>query len=214
MDISKYIEVAREEVIKKEFGTTQQYLWVHEVVFENGLPKIERVDDDFSANLVAVYFPLKDVDFFLEVHVRKAPKIEVDFVWTENAYKIYLSVTSKTLTYDELTSKIKLRPLDGWSIGEIGHNWRRYTSSHFSFEPIKNNAYDFEKKLELLLDEIEKDADSILLLWKEADIGINVCRYQYVGGNAGTHLSAETIKRLAGLNLSIDIDTYIQWIPF
>ncbi len=54
--------------------------------------------------------------------MRKAPKIEVDFVWTENAYKIYLSVTSKTLTYDELTSKIKLRPLDGWSIGEIGHN--------------------------------------------------------------------------------------------
>lgn len=214
MSYQKYIEVARDEVINKRFGTTQQYLWVHEVIFEDGVPKIERVDEDFGENIVAVYFPLKEVDFFLEIHVRKTPIIEVDFVWTENAYRIYLTATSETLTYDELANGLLLKSLEGWSKGDIAKNWHKYTFSRVSFEPIKNCAYYFDKKLDILLDDLEKDFDNVLYLTKKAHTYISVCRYQYVSWNAWTNLSAKTIKRLANLNLSIDIDTYIQGIPF
>ncbi len=95
---------------------------MHEVIFEDGVPKIERVDEDFGENIVAVYFPLKEVDFFLEIHVRKTPIIEVDFVWTENAYRIYLTATSETLTYDELANGLLLKSLEGWSKGDIAKN--------------------------------------------------------------------------------------------
>jgi hypothetical protein len=109
LDMQKYIDIAREEILNPSFGTTQQYLEVHDLELENGLPKIARVNSYFYNGLVAVYFQIKDEDFFLEVHLTKEPEIKVYDVWTESGHRVYLSVTSEKLTFEELSKLTSLK---------------------------------------------------------------------------------------------------------
>ncbi|EKE30291.1 MAG: hypothetical protein ACD_2C00014G0010 [uncultured bacterium (gcode 4)] len=213
----KHIDVAREEIIKKEFGTTQQYLWVHEVIFEDDQPKVERIDDEtYKGNIIAIYFPIKNVNFYLEIHVLKNP-ISVDSVWIESGHKIYLTATSEMLTYEELVEWLNIEPLEWFSKWDSRiHLKSKYTFSEVTYNPIKNQAYSLNAKLDKLLNELEKAKDAIRILKEKSDyIGISVCKYQYIWNwMMGDNLSANEIKRLADLNLAIDFDIYIQGIPF
>jgi hypothetical protein len=209
-----YIDKAREEILHPTFEVTKQYLAVHDVEMEDGLPKVERIDMNFEKNIVSVYFPITKEKFFLEVHLKKEPEVEVSFVWTENAHKSYLTATSENLSFEELSAFIKFRPLEGWSKGEprkIGKG--NYTFSRISYKPIKSRAYGLEKQLDLLLDELEKDPEGVRKLAEKSNAIISVCRHQYISANAGQHFSNELIQRLAKLNLGIDIDTYLVGNP-
>lgn len=214
MDLRKYAQAAYDEIECRRLGPTQQYLGVHRVVRESDVPKIERIDTDRTDNILAFYFPLEGVNFFLEIHVRK-DSAEVDSVWIEDGCRAYLTATSASLSYAELTAGLRLAPLAGWSIGDEAPQSRRYKFSHISVEPTPCRAYPLEAKLALLLDELEKDPEGVELLKRQADnTYISVCRYQYVAGNAGLHFEARTIQRIANLGLALDIDAYIQGTPF
>lgn len=204
------VNKAREEILHPTFITTKQYLAIHEVEIENALPKIERIAIEYSDNIVSVYFPIKDEQFFLVVFLEKQPEIKVQAVEIESGHRVYLTATSEQLTYNQLSQLLTFKPLQGWSKGDIKKNRKsKYIFSRVSFEPIKNTAYGLEEKLNLLLHELEKDIESIRKLTKNTNAYISICRYQYVSGNAGISFDINLINRLAKLNLSIDIDTYI-----
>lgn len=213
----KYIDVAINEIIHKEFGTTQQYLWVHEVEYENNLPKVQRIEDEYYwDDIIAIFFPIKDVWFFLEIHVTKSSS-KVHSVYIESWNKIYLTAISDTLSYEELIEWLHFEWLEWWSKWGVRQDWKsNHTFSRVSFEPIKNEAYDFNFKLFLLLNELEKNSEAIKQLSNKVDyIAIEVRRCQYIwNGNIWESLTNEEIKRLANLNVSLDIDIYIEWIPF
>ncbi|MEO1438580.1 MAG: hypothetical protein AAFV80_23775, partial [Bacteroidota bacterium] len=87
---NQYIEKAIAEILNPKFETTKQYLEVCEVKLDNGMPKIARINDNYYANRVAVYFEVKDEEYYIEVHLVKSPEIEVQFVWTESGHRVYL----------------------------------------------------------------------------------------------------------------------------
>lgn len=214
IDAQPCIDKAIAEILNPQFAVTKQYLQVNEVEYEDGLPKVERIDLDYEDNLVAVYFPFKNERYFLQVNVRKVPEIEVDFVYTENGNNAYLTATSDTLNFDELCEGLSFEPLCGWSKGDFRKNGKsQYKFSRVSYDPFTSKAYDMERQLRLLLTELEKNAESVKLLAERAEAYISVCKHQYISGNAGICFDAELIKRLANLNLSVDIDTYIVGNP-
>ncbi len=209
-NIQQCIDKAIEEILNPAFAVTKQYLEVNEVEFENGKPKVERVDLDYSDNLAVVYFPFKDERYFLQINLAKTPEVKVDFVHTESGNSTCLTATSEDLTFEELSQNLTLKPLSGWSKGDFRKNGKsQYKFSRLSFEPFTSEAYELERQLKLLLTELEKYSESIKQLTEKATAYISVCKHQYISGNAGVHFDIETINRLAKLNLGIDIDTYI-----
>jgi hypothetical protein len=204
------IKLAIAEIENPTFETTRQYLEVHSVEMENGKPKVERVDLESFDDVQTVYFAIQDEPFFLTINFKKA-NYEILGVGTENGNQVYLTSTSKNLTFKQLSEITKLDGVFGWSINEerkVGKG--NYKFSRLSFEPIKSRAYDLETKLNLLLTELEKDVEGIINLTKKAETIISIHHQQYVSGNLGININIETINRLQNLNLGIDIDQYIH----
>lgn len=213
-DIQPYIYKAIEEILNPTFAETKEYLKVNEVEFENGKPKVERVDLDYADNLAVVYFPFKDERYFLQINLVKTPEIKVYYVHTESGHKTYLTATSEDLTFENLSKNLTFKPLTGWSKGEFRKNGKfQYTFSRLIFEPFASEAYQLEKQLELLLTELEKQSENVRQLAEKATTCISVCKHQYISGNAGLCLGIDIIRRLAKLNLSLEIDTYIVGNP-
>lgn len=212
MEKEKFIENAIEEILNPTLEITKQYLEVLEVELENGKPKIERYENDSNRNFVAVYFPIKNEEFFLKIHLTK--NAEIDFVWIQNAHKTYLTATSENLTYSELAKLLQKEQIEGWSKGEIRNNGNsKHTFSRIKYEPNKSKCYELNNHLEELLAELEKNRENILKLTEKANAYISVCKYQYVSGNAGINFDNKLIERLAKLNLGIDIDIFIVGKP-
>jgi Domain of unknown function (DUF4279) len=209
-DIQQYIDKAAAEILNPSFAATKQYLEVNKVEFENGMPKVKRVDLEYADNLVAVYFPFKNERYFFRVNLIKTPEIKVAFVNTESGHRTYLTATSENLSFGELAQNLPFKPLTGWSKGDLRKNGKsNYRFSKISFEPFTNEAYGLNTQLKLLLTELEKHSESIIELTEKAIAYIAVCKHQYISGNAGVQFDIETINRLSKLNLSVDIDTYI-----
>lgn len=205
-----YIDTAIKELNNPTFDLTKQYLEVMEVEKENGIPKVARIDDKQSDSAVMIYFYITDERFFIVVNVTKKEPFETEWVWVESGHRVYLTATSKEVTYKELSSNLSLSPLEGWSKEEIRpQNQREYKFSRVSYEPNKNEAYGLEEKLIELLIELEKDADGVRSLSKVADSSISICKNQYICANMGIYFNKDIISRLNNLNLEIDIDTYI-----
>jgi hypothetical protein len=180
---------------------------------KNGILKIERVDLNYTGDLAVVYFPIKNQHYYLQVNLAKTPEIKVEFVHIKSGNKTCLTATSEIYSFEELSENLVLKPLTGWTKGDYRKNGKsQYNFSRISYEPFISEAYELERQIKLLLTELEKHAESIIELTKKATTYISVCKHQYVSGNAGIHLGIETINRLAKLNLSIDIDTYIGGI--
>lgn len=171
---------------------------------------ILKYNQAIESGICTVYFPFKDEQYFLQVNLVKEPDVKVGFVFTENRNKVYFTATSENLTLEELSANLQFKPLTGWSKGDYRKNGKsQYKFSRVSFEPFNSDACDLEKQLELLLTELEKDSEGVRELTRKATAYISICRHQYVSGNAGIHFDIKTIERLAKLNLSVDIDTYI-----
>lgn len=212
-DIQKYIDTAIEEALHPQFEMTRQYLEHNELALENGLPKVERVDRNLPNGLVAVYLTFEK-GFFLQVNLAKKPEIAVEYVWVEASNIISLTAVSEKLKFEDLAKCLTLAPLKGWSKGDK----KKQTESNYLFTSVQyesaiSNAYDMEAKLKLLLTELEKDVAGVLKLTQCASAYISIYRQQYVSGNAGIHFDAETINRIARLNLSVDVDTVIVGNP-
>ncbi|WP_018277363.1 DUF4279 domain-containing protein [Teredinibacter turnerae] len=205
-----YINKAIQELANPEFEVTKQYLQVMELELEDGIPKVARVNLDHADNSVAVYFFVKDERFFIAVTLSRGGAPSVQWVWIESGHRVYLTATSETLTYDELSRQIPFEPLSGWSVGDVKPNGKAsYDFTRVSYEPIKNEAYGLEEKLHELLKVIESESESIRKLGEKAESCVAVCKHQYISANAGVHMDVELLNSLSAMGLALDIDTYI-----
>lgn len=200
------IQKATEELSAKTFGVTEQFLKIHEVVYENDKPKIARVDTDKEDGTAIVYFPVKDEKFYLAVYLDTIPQISVRHVGTEYSNSVYLGVSSKTFSLEELTAMTKLKATHGHSKGDKrgGTYWK---FSKVCFEP-NPEPDEFEDKLKKLLDFLETDKEGIKQLVEKADAWIEIAQEFHIGNTmlGGSFIDTESIKRIANLNLSIDFD--------
>lgn len=108
MEKDIYLQKAIEEILNPKLEITKQYLEVLEVKFKEGKPEVERFEDNFSENNIAIYFKIKGERFFLEIHLNKKSK-EIDSVWIQNGHRVYLTATSENRTYLELENLLDLK---------------------------------------------------------------------------------------------------------
>ena len=206
------IEKAINEILLKEFGTTEQLLEIHEVVYEKDKPKVLRVDKESDDSSAIVYFPIKDQKFYLAVWLDTDPEISVRGVGTENYNSVYLKVTSDDLSFQELSALTKLQATSGWSKGDTRKSRKsvyNYSALHFEPNPEPD---EFEDKLKKLLDFFDQDSEGVTKLIEMADAQIQVATIFHNGNTmlGGHHLNKSIIRRLASYNLEIDFDLYAE----
>lgn len=206
------IEKAIDEIQSKRFGTTEQLLEVHEVVYVDDKPQVLRVDTEDDDGTAVVYFPIKDEKFYLAVWLDTEPEIAVRAVGTEYYNAVYLKVISDNLSFQELSLLTNLKPTGGWSKGDARKSGKSfYNFSAFHFEP-NPEPDEFEHKLRKLLDFLETDKDGIATLVDKASVQVQVATIFHNGNTmlGGHHLDKDTLKRLAALNLEVDFDLYAE----
>jgi len=212
MTDSLIIEKAISEILSKEFGTTEQLLEIHEVVYENDKPKVLRVDKESDDSSVIVYFPIKDEKFYLAVWLDTDPEILVRGVGTENYNSVYLKVTSDDFSLKELSKLTRLQSTKNWNKGdkrEKGNSVYSFTALFFEPNPEPD---EFEDKLKKLLDFLDQDKEGIKKLIEKADAQIQVATTFHNGNTmlGGHHLDKSIIKRIGSYNLAIDFDLYAE----
>jgi hypothetical protein len=92
-------EKAIDEIQSKRFGTTEQLLEIHEVVYVDNKPQVLRVDTEHDDGTAIVYFPIKDEKFYLVVWLDTEPEISVRHVGTENYNAVYFKAISDELSF-------------------------------------------------------------------------------------------------------------------
>ena len=209
MTDTSIIEKAIKEIESKQFGVTEQFLKIHDIVYEGDKPKVVRVDMEKGDGTAIVYFPVKDEKFHLAVYIDTIPEVSVRHVSTESYNSVCFSAVSETESFEQLSQLTKLKPTKGWSKGDK----RGATTSRFSkfiFEP-NPEPDEFEDKLKKLLNNLERDKEGIAKLAEKSEVCIQVAQ-EFHNGNTmlgGSHIDKESIKRIANLNLPIDFDLYV-----
>lgn len=206
------IEKAIEEIQKRNFGLTEQFLNIHEVVYVGNSPQVLRVDRDDEDGCAIVYFPVKGEKFYLAICIDSIPEISVRWVDIENYNSVYFIATSEDFTLEQLSSLTKLEATNGWNKGDQ----RKFGKSSYNFSAIliepTPEPDEFEDKIKKLLDYLEKDSEGISQLVKNANGCIQV-KTVFHNGNTilgGHHLDKDIIRRLYSLNLEIDFDLYAE----
>jgi len=213
------IKKAIEEVESKTFGVTEQFLDIHQLIYENEKPKIARIDKEKNDGTVIVYFPVKGERFFLAVGLDTIPEVSVSWVDTENYCCVYFRAYSDNLSLEQLSQMTTLKSTGGRCkgtprrpIGGTGILWKQST---IFFEP-NPEADEFNDKLKKLLDYLEQDKVGVAKLVNEASGYIQVA-IEFHNGNTmlgGPHIDLEHIKRMANLNLEINFDLYVSGNKF
>jgi hypothetical protein len=203
------IEKAIEEIEAKSCGVTEQFLKIHELVYENDRPKVARVDRESEDGTAIVYFPVKDQKFYLAVYVDTEPEVSVRHVNTEPSNSVYFKAISEVYTLEELAEMTKLKPTGGRNKGDKRGGSASWRHSSIFFEP-NPEADEFEDKLKKLLNFLEQDKDGVATLVNKANGHIQVASSFYNGNTmlGGHHLNRDVIRRMANLNLAIDFDLY------
>ena len=100
---------AIEEVQQQNFGVTEQFLQVHEVVYKDGLPEIVTILNNNDGSF-KVYFAVKGEKFYWIVYVNTNPEVAVRRAGVESYSTVYFSATSETLNFQQLTGLTVLKP--------------------------------------------------------------------------------------------------------
>lgn len=202
----KLIAKAIEEIEQVNFGVTGQFLEVHKIKYHEGVPVVARVDLTPTDDTSIVYFNVEDEPFFFVVYMNNTPEPHVRWVGTENAYSVCINTSSEILNAKEMAAMTTLIPTRSWSKGDLKKSGV-YKHSQLIFEP-NPEVDEFETKLKKLLDYIEQDKEGMKRLVKECEAYIQVVSWLYIEWLRGYHLDSAIIKRMAALDLEIDISQY------
>ncbi len=205
------IAIASDEIIQKNFGVTQQYLDVHEIEFENGVPRILCIDYEQFPDNAVVYFQVKDYSFYFAVRVNIKIEPKVTFTWNEPRHKIRFIASSNQLSADELQAIISLSGNETITINTHAQT-EESTKLVIESTPWPGN---FKQQLKRFLDYLLGDASGINRLVGRANGCLEVESDFYIGnGHLGGYLlDNETIAKLTELNVSISFIEKNSGIP-
>ncbi|SEW51453.1 DUF4279 domain-containing protein [Chitinophaga arvensicola] len=210
MITTRLIEKAIGESEDQHFGFTGQLLAIHQLVYENNQPKVEKVVLDNANGKAVVYFPIAGEKFHLAIYLKTTPDISVTWVDTVPYHRLCFRATSTTLNYEQLCTMTTLQPGNGWNKGDLMKNGK----AAFKFSCIELYAVEgpgkFEEKLDALLDLLEQDSKGISALATNAN-GYIQATISFHNGNTmlgGPAICKENIRRMSALQLGIDFDLY------
>ncbi len=208
----RIVQCAIEEIKNRNFGVMEEFMKIHEVVYQDGKPKIERVDDEKEDGTGIIYFPVKNEKFYLAIYVNTVPEIAVAGVDIESNNCVYFKAYSDMSDANELSLMTRLKPTSIHNKRDkkkFGNGY--YKNSVIRFEP-NPEPDEFEDKLKKLLDFLEQDKEGIARLVDKANGFIQVVIIAHNGNTmlGGPHIDNESIQRMGALNLGIDFDLYAE----
>lgn len=203
--------LAINEVLKKKLSTTQKYLSVNSVVFENGIPKIQRIDLDSEDGTVIVYFPIEGQEYFFTINLKADPDYEVKWSSMEAGNAVFLVATSDKYSLDELMEIISFDPTEHWNKGDkIPFSQAPAKNTYLSFDPVNERADRIQDNLVKLLEFLEPHKESIIALSEMTNTFIQVHWYGYVGSISPFNLQKDLVNKISSFNLSIDFDINVS----
>ncbi len=200
------IAIAVTELSQKTLGYTQQFLDIHRVAIQDGIPTIEHVRI-LEDGIAVVYFKVHDEQFFFAISVDMGKK-EVRWSYSESFVQVSFVAESTDLTYDALSALTKLKPDWGWDNPQAKYRGKRVTK--IAFQPYKDPD-NLENKLCNLLDYLDTDKEGIRNLLNNATDAYIITTTDVHNFNShigGIHLKPHILKRLAELNVAVDFDFY------
>jgi len=214
---SQFIDKAIAEIETRNFGFTGQFLEVHELVFEQGRPKVVSVNA--GNDRAVVYFPVKGEKFHFAVYVDEEPKISVSGIVIEPYTTLRFYASSDDLTLEQLSQITTLKPSGGRNKGDLmrpdGGTGMTWKNSNIFFEPDPGPG-EFEDKLHKLLNLLEQDVNGAKRLVKEFNGFIRATMEYYISNTmlGGPLIDKKSLHRLSALDTEIDFDLYISGTPF
>ncbi|TWR24456.1 DUF4279 domain-containing protein [Mucilaginibacter achroorhodeus] len=192
------------EFASPTLGVTEQYLEIHEPVYENEIIKIARVNRD-KENVTIAYLPVKNESFFFAVY---ADEKEIFNISTESRNTICLRAVSEEMFPEEMQSYLGIIPTSSVKRGAFYPNGKRqYKMNCIEYEP-NPEPDEFEDKLLKLLISLENDKIGLLSLSDRVDVFIQATLDFHAGNQllGGAFINLECIKLMAELNLQISLD--------
>jgi Domain of unknown function (DUF4279) len=210
--VQRLIDIAIDEIESKTWGVTQQFLDIHQVVYVDAKPKVERVDCEKEDGTSIVYFPIKDQKFYLAICLETIPEVLVNGIYIEPYVSVCFSASSETIDLDMLADMTTLKATSTWKKGDLKRDGGtvQHRVNRFRIEP-NPGPDEFEDKMKLLLDLLETDKSGVMELVEKAAGYVQVAM-EFHNGNTmlgGPNISKEIIARMAALNLEIDFDLYV-----
>lgn len=215
MSDENILQLITEEFKCKTLGVTEQYLEIHNPVYENGQLKIARIDREESDDQIIAYLPVNDEYFYFAVYI-DMPAGEIINIGTESRNIVALEITSETLTVNELKSFIKLTPTRFWNKGDLKPNGRStYSFNYLEIQP-NPEPDSVEDKLKKVLQFLKTDMEGVVKISQKAKARINVAMDFHYGNQflGATNINLECIDQLKKLNLSLNFDFTAWGQPF
>jgi hypothetical protein len=209
-------ELIHSEFTQKILGVTEQYLEIHEPVYENNLPKIVRIDRD-NGDPVVAYVPVKGEHFLFAVFLNEEDG-SIYSINTLSRNKVSFIVTSNSWSSNRLAALTKLKVRESWNQGDYrfkNNTTAMYKSSGIAIEPNPEPG-EFENKLKMLLHYLYEDAEGVLALLKYASGSVDVVMDFHHGNQhiGSAFIDQECINIMNELNLEISFDLWAWGNPF
>lgn len=199
----KISKLVSEELRNPTFLMTSEYLAMFEVDYQNGNPKIERIEFDKDNKKAIAYVKVKDESFYMSFWFDILAKITLSCVDTSPLYVVSFSVTSKKYSLIELLNFTRIKPTLTQNGGKENYNGLDFNSY---MKPGK-----LIDKMNYLLDILEGDKKGIKNLIKKTRsnvVWITIVFYNGYGTFSDLYLPKKVIKRLSSLGLEIVFDIY------
>ncbi|MES2060370.1 MAG: DUF4279 domain-containing protein [Bacteroidota bacterium] len=215
MTDEEIVALVTTEFTSPVLGVTEQYLKIHEPVYENGLLKVARIDREkwTDENVIIAYLPVKGERFFFAVYIIGN---EIFNIGTESRNMVFLRATSEEMSPKEMQAYIGIVPTALFKKDAFYPNGKRqYKINCIEYEP-NPEPDEFEDKLIKLLRSLEKDKAGVLDLSNRAKLCIQA-NLDFHAGNqllGAAFVNLECIKLMSELNLEISLDVTAWGNPF
>lgn len=205
------INLIKKELFNPTIEMTRQYLEILEVEYEDGLPKIIKIDFDESENTATAYVRVKREAFYLEFIVDTTDEGEVFSVDTCPYVGVAYMAVSKELTLKELLSLTKLNPDSTMLKGKPLSG--RVSPAHFNKIEFYTGPEpgSFMTKLNNMLDVLKEDIEGVKALCEKTDskdLFVTIIWHKGTGAFTDIYLDTQTIDKLSALGLELTFDLY------
>lgn len=220
LDEDAIVGVVSEEIKKRNWGATQQYLDVLSVVYEGGRPAIAGIYVPEGREYLIAFVPVEGESFFFACYLDPELPHDIRGIRIEAGYRVYFYADSDTLLLEDLLGKITIAPTESWRKGER-RAWKNgqlrppHKTTGIIWEPVGELWVPAEAKLSRILAELRAKSFNLRTLTPHVDAIIQVVVHDYYGNSNinGIALDVNLIELLAATGLPIDYDLYIDGAP-
>lgn len=119
-------------------------------MYDNGKPKVDKVDNDKEDGVVVVYFPVENEKFSFAIYLDTNPEISIRWIGTEPYSCVYFRASSDSLNLEQLSQLTTLKHTGGRNKGDtkrpVGGSGILWKESTIFYEP-NPEPDEFEDKL-------------------------------------------------------------------